>query len=197
MNRNNKWNVRLLTWIILGVLTCQNSSWAEDVSVRLVNEGRSVYRVEGGFQVVAPPSTIWEVLTDYNRIDEFVPFMKRSYVKERREGKLLLEQEALAKFFLFTRTIRILQEVQEDPQKRILFRDVSHRDFEFYEGSWRVEPSKEYVWVQYEVRAKPIFSVPSFVARAMFKRTAQELLQAVRLEILRRRVNNRQEWMKN
>jgi hypothetical protein len=76
--------------------------------------------------------------------------------------------------------------IREEAEASILFRDLSGKDFEFYEGSWRIEPSNQGVWVRYELRARPLFSVPGFVAKRMFKRTAEDLLGQVRLEILRR-----------
>jgi hypothetical protein len=76
--------------------------------------------------------------------------------------------------------------IREEAEASILFRDLSGKDFEFYEGSWRIEPAQQGVWVQYELRAKPVFSVPGFVARKMFRETAEDLLSEIRLEILHR-----------
>ncbi len=174
--------------MIVGALALvwMNPILAADVSVSLITEDQDICRVEGQFFVAAPLSTVWEVLTDYNRIGEFVPFMKRSNVKETLEKRLLVEQEALARFFFFVRRMYVLLAMQEVPLKRILFRDVSQKDFELYEGSWLIEPSPQGIWVRYKVRAKPNFSVPGFVAREMFRKTARGLLKAVQIEILRR-----------
>ena len=131
-------------------------------------------------------ATAWEVLTDYDRIDDFVPSVKRSEVKERRGNSLLLEQEWVARALFFVRTFSVLLETREEPERHILFRDLSGKDFELYEGVWRIEPAPQGVWVRYELRAKLVFFVPGFVAKKMFKKTAEDLLGEVRLEILRR-----------
>src|SRR5918996_4819293 len=51
-----------------------------------VAEAAGVYRVTAEFTVPAPPSTVASVLTDYERIPEFMPDVKTSQVLERTDS---------------------------------------------------------------------------------------------------------------
>ncbi len=149
-------------------------------------DAQGVYHVESQCFVEASSKTAWEVLSDYGHIDEFVASMRRSEIRERGEHGLLLEQEWVTGALFFVRTFYVLLETREEPETSILFRDLSGKDFEVYEGSWRIEPSTQGVWIRYELRAKPLFSLPGFIAKQMLIKTAKVLLGEVRLEILRR-----------
>lgn len=179
----------LLTLAAAGALAL---SWASDrgeqqeISLTLTEEGQGVYRLEGGFWVAASSQTAWEVLTDYERIDRFVSSMKASSVKERQEGRILLEQEAFGRVLIFSRKIHVVLEVNEKLMAKIVFEDILHKDFEFYAGSWSLEESSGGCQVRYRLEAKPDFAVPNFIAKSIFKKTARNLLEEVRSEIVKR-----------
>ncbi len=158
---------------------------ADGIAVR-VTRGASGLEVEGRCVVHAPVSVVWEVLTDYDGIDGFVSSMRESRVSGRGENHVLVEQVAVGRLFLFRRRFHATLFVEETPQTRIRFEDVLGRDFESYRGEWRIEEQAGRVKILYQVGARPSFSVPDFVARGLFKRTAHELLSQVKAEIERR-----------
>lgn len=145
-----------------------------------------VYVVEGRFEVRRPVATVWSVLTDYEGFPRFVHSLDESNVRSRRADAVVIEQRAQAKAFVFTRTLRVLLEVREALHRKLQFRDVSHRDFELYEGSWTLTPKGEGVEVTYQLRAKPKSAVPSFIGDGAVRENAAALLAEVRAEILRR-----------
>ena len=59
-------------------------------------------------KVPGPPYDVWRVLTDYEHISKFVSSLRKSTVKESTTDRLLLEQEALGKEFVFSKRIRVL-----------------------------------------------------------------------------------------
>ena len=77
--------------------------------------------------------------------------------------------------------------VVEEPFQAISFEDVSHKDFEFYEGTWQIEEVQGGCRVSYALETKRRFAAPGFLARSVFKKNVEELLAEVRAEILRRR----------
>jgi ribosome-associated toxin RatA of RatAB toxin-antitoxin module len=179
----------LLTVVAAGALAL---SWASDrderreVSLTLTEERQGAYRLEGGFYVEVSCQTVWEVLTDYDRIDEFVSSMKASAVKEVKEGRILLEQVAFGRVLIFSKEIHVLLEVHEEPMSRIAFEDVLHKDFKFYAGSWALEEISDGCRVRYQLQATPDFSAPNFIVKEIFMETAKNLLEEVRLEIGKR-----------
>jgi len=138
------------------------------------------------FSAAVSPADAWSVLSDYDGISSFIPSMKESRVLERRGGHVLVEQRALGKFLFFTRTARVLLLVRENPPGMIAFEDILHYDFEYYRGSWSVERSGGDSRVVYRLEAKRKFPAPEFIAGRIMRRNAEDLLQEVRAEMLRR-----------
>ena len=156
-----------------------------DVTVRVSRDPAGL-QVEGRCVVEAPAAVAWEVLTDYDGIDGFVSSMKESRVAGRGDHHVLVEQVAVGRLFLFSRRFRATLFIEETPRTKITFKDVLGTDFVSYRGEWRIEDQAGRVTIVYRVGAKPSRSVPDFVARGLFGRTARELLSQVRDEIERR-----------
>jgi len=159
---------------------------AENISVALAADGRGGFKVEGAFFTNAPRSAAWAVLSDYDRIDDFVASMRASRVTGREDGALLVEQEAAPRFLFFRKTLRVHLEVREEAETKITFKDVAQKDFALYEGSWRITDDDGGFWVLYSLKARPTFDVPSIVARRAFRQNVWNLLNEVRAEIARR-----------
>jgi uncharacterized protein YndB with AHSA1/START domain len=151
-----------------------------------VNRGPSGLEVEARCLVEAPVAVVWEVLTDYDGIDRFVSSMRESRVSGRGENHVLVEQVALGRLLFFRRKLHATLFVEETPRTSIRFEDVLGKDFESYRGEWRIEEESGRVAIVYRVGARPSFSIPDFVARGLFRRTARDLLSQVRDEIERR-----------
>src|SRR5688500_14248021 len=99
-----------------------SGTWAE------VTRTSGDYRVEGGFEVEASSAAAWAVLTDYDRIDEFVSSLRESRLVERSSGAAVVDQEALAGFLVFGREVRVRLRVEERAGEHILFEDTLRRD---------------------------------------------------------------------
>lgn len=165
---------------------CAALARAQEPAVSLKDLGQGAYEIEGSFSVPVPSTGAWAVLSDYDRVAGFVSSMRRSRVLEREPDHLLVEQEASARFLLFSRGVRVLLKVRERAPERIAFEDVDGRDFAFYAGSWEVSPEGTGSRVVYRLKAKRRFAAPDFVARGAFKRGAEALLDEVRREMLLR-----------
>ena len=159
---------------------------AKDISVAITEPSKGTYQIEGILKVVSPPRVVWEVLTDYDHMPEFLSSMTHSQVRQRRGHSLILEQSAIGSVFIFKKKILVFLKVDEKPFHEIDFEDISHTDFEFYEGSWQLEHQPGVLVIHYEVTAKPLSSTPRFLARGAFLKTAQKLLEELQTEIKKR-----------
>jgi hypothetical protein len=155
-------------------------------AVLVSSHGSAELRVEGRCRVAAPLSIAWDVLTDYDRIDEFVGSMRESRIRERGEGRALVEQVAVGRLLIFSRRLHVLLDVREEPDAALHFEDRLGRDFLAYRGSWRLLPQGDQVEIVYRLAARPAFRVPDLVARSLFRRAVTGLLAEVEAEILRR-----------
>lgn len=152
----------------------------------LISRGPSGIEVEGRCVLETSPATAWAVLTDYEGIARFVSSMRESRVTERGSGHVLVEQVAVGRLFLFSKSMRVVLRVHEEPPGRIQFEDVLHRDFTTYRGEWIVEQRGEDVEIAYRVLARPTFRMPDALMRGVFKRTVRDLVSEVGVEIERR-----------
>lgn len=150
-----------------------------------VTEAAGRYHVTASFSVAAPKATVAAVLTDYERIPEFMPGVKSSQVLSRTAAGLVVEQEAVAKFMMFSKTIHLVLEVSEDGST-IRFRDRCGKSFAIYEGTWRLTDAGGSTAVVYELSAQPTFEVPGFVLKRLLKRDAALMIDRLTAEILAR-----------
>lgn len=151
-----------------------------------MSESKGIYEIKGEFSVNAPIATTWNVLADYSHISEFVSSIERSKITGLTEKGVLVEQTASASFFLFHKAATVQLEIIEDALNSILFTDISHIDFEDYEGSWKLEQKNDGVNVYYYLRMKSRFMVPGFIKRHVMRKSVAELLEQVKKEIKRR-----------
>lgn len=150
-----------------------------------VAETAGVYRVTAAFNVPSPPADVAAVLTDYERIPEFMPGVTTSQVVARTDAGLVVEQQATAKFMMFSRSIHLVLEVSEDGGV-IRFRDRCGKSFAAYEGEWRLTATTDGTAVVYALAAQPSFDVPGFVLKRLLKRDAALMIDRLTAEIAAR-----------
>ena len=95
-------------------------------------EGRHS-EVAATFIVARPTTVVTAVLTDYVRIPHYMPEVRSSQLIERRDDRAVVEQEAVARFLMFSKRIHLILDVEETPLT-IAFRDRCGQSFERYEG---------------------------------------------------------------
>lgn len=177
--------LRALGVAACAALSCGTGAAADDVSLAFF-EGYGHYKVEGSFFVDADKQTAWDVLTNYDHIPDFVHSMKISKVEKRDNNDLVLRQEGEGSFLFFSKRIRLLMEVHEQPQtSTIVFNDTSHQDFSSYQGTWSIIPSSQGhgLEVIYTLDADQSSSTPAFIASDVVKGNVQDLLQSLKREI--------------
>ena len=155
---------------------------SQDVSVR---EEGGMYLVRARFDVPQTADLARSVLTDYEQIPRFMPDVKTSVVVERTAWRLLVEQEAVSKFGLFSKTVHLRLEVIEDGNT-IRFSDRCGKSFKQYDGSWTLLPAGSRTTLTYELTAQPDFGVPEFIIKRLLKRDAGEMIARMRGEIAAR-----------
>lgn len=154
------------------------------IAVLLTDIGSGTMRLDGGFTVASTPAIAWSVLTDYDHIQRFVSSMRSSRVVGRAGGCLLVEQESIARFFLFHRTIHVRLDVCETPPRLITFEDTSRASFERYQGSWTLRETATGVDIAYQLTVKG--GLVGLLPHTQAQQMVRTLLEQVRTEIRRR-----------
>ena len=150
-----------------------------------VQEVRGTYSVVARFEVPQDTRAVLAVLSDYEQIPRFMPDVRTSVILERTPGRLLIEQEAVSQFLMFSKTVHLLLDVTEDGDT-IRFVDRCGKSFTRYQGMWRVMQKDGATSITYELTAQPAFDVPGFVLKRMLKRNSLEMIDRLRREIAER-----------
>ncbi|MBS0336287.1 MAG: SRPBCC family protein [Proteobacteria bacterium] len=120
------------------VLSAAAAQAAEDLSVEANRKGPYV-EVRARATIDAPLSVIWTTLTDYERLPEFVPGLKKSRVTSRNGPVAIVEQSGEARFLMFTFPIDVTLEAVEKPPSSLRVRVLSGT-LRYLEGGYSVEP---------------------------------------------------------
>jgi ribosome-associated toxin RatA of RatAB toxin-antitoxin module len=179
--------VRRLFFCAAMVVIAANAPYAaaDDDPQVLVNESAGVYLVAASFSVTEAPAIALAVLTDFERIPKFMPDMKTSNVLERTDAGTLVEQEAVARFMMFSKRVHLRLRVNER-DGTIRFRDECGKSFARYEGLWKIAAKDGRTAIEYQLAAKPRFEVPAFVLTRLMKRDAAQMIARLQTEIARR-----------
>ena len=97
----------------------------------------------------------------------------------------MIEQEAVARFLMFSRRIQLRLEVRETPGT-IHFQDRYGKSFTRYEGVWTIAEQNGRTIITYGLAADPSFDVPEFLLKRLLKRDAGEMIERLKAEITRR-----------
>jgi len=173
-----------LTVLALAVVgtTLRAATPDDQISVR---ETDGTFEVAATFAVSRSTSVVAAVLTDYVRIPHYMPEVRSSQLIERRDDRAVIEQEAVARFLMFSKRVHLILEVEETPLT-IAFKDRCGQSFERYEGTWSMAEKGAETRVSYRLTAKPVFDVPGWLLSRLLKRDASEMIERLRAEIAAR-----------
>ena len=174
-------HLTLLSLVLLGA-TGSDPAGAPQVTVR---EAHGVYSVTARFEIPQTASVALAVLSDYEQIPRFMPDVRKSVVLERGPKRLLVEQEAVSQFMMFSKKVHLLLEVVEE-NSSIRFTDKSGKSFQSYEGSWLAEAKDGGTTITYKLTAQPGFDVPEFILKRLLKRDSGEMINRLRQEFAAR-----------
>ena len=152
-----------------------------DVRVERVNtDAGRVYEVTASGEVAAAPAAVWRILTDYDRMDEFVPDLRSAKVLSRRGDEATIEQVGVARLLVFSRDIRLVVQAREQPMSQI---DISlvDGDMRVYRCTWRLVPipATGGTRVSYSGEMAPKFYVPGFVGSNLIRSDIEKMMAAV------------------
>jgi ribosome-associated toxin RatA of RatAB toxin-antitoxin module len=132
--------------------------------------------------VAAPPERVWRVLTDYERLPEFIPGLERSRLLQDSLGARRVEQVGAAGWFFLKIRARVVLRVQECACSRIDFRAIDG-DFDVFEGWWSLLPEDggRATRLEYWADVQPSFRAPGFLTRFLVRRGLRERLVALQV----------------
>ena len=171
------------------LLACALPAFAQarnlDVRVERVHtDAGGVYEVNASGEVAAAPAAVWRILTDYDRMAEFVPDLRSAKVLSRSGDEATIEQVGVARLLFFSRDIRLVVQAREQPMSQI---DISlvDGDMRVYRCTWRLVPIPETggTRVIYSGEMAPKFYVPGMLGANLIRSDVEKMMAAVLLRL--------------
>jgi carbon monoxide dehydrogenase subunit G len=174
--------IALILWIALGSASVRAADEASTRPRVTVREEQGVYSVAARFFVSQPAPVALAVLTDYDRISQFMPGVETSVVVDRGVRRATVTQEAVSHFMMFSKRIYLTLDIVEGTDT-VQFRDRSGKSFARYAGTWSLCEQSGGTLITYELTARPSFDVPDFVLKRLLKRDSLQMIAALRREM--------------
>jgi ribosome-associated toxin RatA of RatAB toxin-antitoxin module len=168
---------------VLAAAPCADAQPAPVVQTERRGDGLEV-RAQALIETTA--QLVWQVISDYERLPEFIPGIHRSTVLERRGERLLLQQSGEARFLFFAVPIEVRLEVHEQPPDRITSRAVGG-NLRRMNGRYEIHAAAPgAVQLRYFGAIEPDFALPPIVGHVALRASVEEQFEAMVREIRRR-----------
>jgi len=157
---------------------------AQELAIEIERQGEFI-TVTASARMQVDARIAWEVLSNYDRLAQFIPDMKSSRVVSRSGDRILVEQKGEISFFFYRQPVDVMLEVREQPQRRIVARriDGNIRDLE---TRYELEASEAGVRLDYTGRFTPDFYLPPLIGMPIMRRIVERRFRAMVDEIVRR-----------
>lgn len=188
-------NLRLLLTLLLALFLSSKDSWADSPVFYSFTSESGHYNFEGGFNIKADPSVVWDVLTDYNHYNHYINNLKAKVVRDKPGEDLVVEQDAGGGFLFIQEHIKARLDVHEVAEQSISFQDIDHTHFTLYAGVWtlRFDPEQDEVSVGYALEATRSPQTPRFLTSDLFGSSLGDLLSEMEKEMVRRESKREQQ----
>jgi ribosome-associated toxin RatA of RatAB toxin-antitoxin module len=179
----------------------------ERILVRLSTEERSALendeifvtgergKYEGRFLVKSSSNIAWQVLTDYDNFEKFIPNTIKSTLIEAKGDRKIFEQINQIEFFLLKKKFGLTLAVTESYPQKLTFKLVGGH-LKSMNGTWQIESIKsskslagtpaDLVMISHQVAVTPKGKMPEGVFYTVYKDNLKSGLKALKEEIIER-----------
>lgn len=157
---------------------------AAEVVVRATRDG-DVLLIEASAEFEGTIAQAWQVLTDYDRLPQFIPNLRLSRVIERGRNGLTVEQKGDARLLIFSIPIEVTLAINEYPPGKVVARAVAG-NFRDMSGVYLLDGQDGRLRLRYSGRMTPDFFVPPIIGTWVLRQHVHETFAALVDEIVRR-----------
>lgn len=158
---------------------------AAEVTVQATRDG-DVLLIEAAADFEGTLAQTWQVVTDYDRLHEFIPNLKVSRVIGRGKGTITVEQKGEARMLIFSYPVEVTLAITESPPGKVVSKAVAG-NFKEMSGVYTLEEAQQgRVRLRYAGRMAPDFFVPPVIGTWVLRQHVYETFAAMVDEIIRR-----------
>ncbi|MEC4723613.1 SRPBCC family protein [Noviherbaspirillum sp. CPCC 100848] len=144
--------------------------------------GNGFFEVEASGFARGSPAQAWAVMSDYERLADFVPDLESSRVLSRTGPVAIVEQVSRVGIMLMSYVVRMQVRIEERPMSAI---DVSliSGDMRHYAVHWKLEPARQDgvdgTLLRFSGELEPQFFIPPMVGQSVVQANVRQLMEAV------------------
>lgn len=155
----------------------------QTVSVQTLAIADRLRQITAEIQIPQSVERVWQILTNYDALSEFIPNLAKSRRLEHPTGGIRLEQVGTQRLLRFNFSARVVLDLEEKFPHEIKF-DLVEGDLKSYSGSWLLRPSstseQNSTTLQYIARVSPKRTMPVAVIERRFASDLRLNLLAIR-----------------
>ena len=153
------------------------------VSIETEEVAKRQRRITCTIAIAHPRELVWQVLTDYESLPDFIPSLETSQRLEHPEGeKVRLEQVGKQRLFKVNFSARVVLDLTERPPERIDF-EMVEGDFKAFSGYWGLESQENATQLVYSVFVWPKRTIPVSLIERRLKQDLSLNLVAIRQRV--------------
>lgn len=133
-----------------------------------------------------PSERLWSVLTDYERLHEFIPNLASSRLLWRDGDRVALEQVGTQQFCGFRFSARVQLELLEQPAEGQLCFRMLQGDFRCFRGVWKLTPEAGCTRLLYDLTVQGKPGMPIGLIEQRLQQDLANNVRGVQQEALRR-----------
>lgn len=159
----------------------------QTVEVQTARLAERQRQISARIQIPHSAEQVWQVLTDYETLADFIPNLARSRRLEHPTGGIRLEQVGTQRLLNFDFKARVILDLEETYLQQILFQMVEG-DFKDFSGGWYLEPASltpsAGTNLRYTVRVLPKRTMPVAIIERRLSKDMQINLLAIRQRVV-------------
>ncbi|HEY9782198.1 MAG TPA: SRPBCC family protein [Leptolyngbyaceae cyanobacterium] len=161
---------------------------ASAVEVQVEEVAQRQRQIAAKIQIPHPAERVWQVLTDYEGLADFIPNLAKSRRLSHPTGGIRLEQIGTQRLLRFNFSARVVLDLEEKFPREINFNMVEG-DLKAYSGKWVLEPLPlvDIIGTNlcYTVLVWPKLTMPVGLIERRLSRDLQLNLAAIRQQVER------------
>lgn len=154
------------------------------LAVSVDKRGKS-FVVDAAVDIPVPLRVAWEVLTDFEHMTSILSNLSASQIVSRNDRTLVVRQEGVARYGIFSYSFTSEREIRLKPMKKIIARQLSGNAQSFV-SELRLAPGDDGTEVRYHAELVPGSAIARTFGAPFVKHETEEQFRALAAEMVRR-----------
>ncbi|MCJ2542585.1 SRPBCC family protein [Thermostichus vulcanus] len=166
--------------VLASALRSNSGTESSDIQIEVVDLGERRRQLRGSVPIPVERERIWQVLTDYDHLAEFIPNLVESRVIGHENGRKLVRQVGSQKLLFAQFSATVVLAIEEIFPQQVRFQKTQG-DFLLFEGFWDLSPCPaDQTLLTYHLEVKPPRRMPIGMVERRIRQDLAVNLQAIR-----------------